>query len=178
MPKKLPPPTEQLPVPMEPIERRIYLVRGQRVMLDAHLAELYQVETRVLIQAVKRNLDRFPEDFMLRLVEDEYASLRSQIVISNTGRGGRRYLPYAFTEHGVAMLSSVLNSKRAVEMNIVIIRAFIRLREILASNRDLAHRLDQVEDRLGQHGSAIRVVVEEIQKLKQPTTPPGRRIGF
>jgi len=147
-------------------------------MLDADLAEIYQVLTKNLNRAVRRNANRFPPDFMFRLTEEEVGSLRFQIGTSKAGRGGRRYLPYAFTEHGVAMLSSVLSSKRAVQMNIVIIRAFIKLREILASNRDLARRLDQVEIRLGQHGSAITVVVEEIKKLKQPPTTPKRRIGF
>jgi len=110
-------PAENLPVPVELIERRIYLIRGQKVMLDSDLAELYQVETRALVQAVKRKPNRFPEDFMLQLTQEEADSLRSQFVISNVGRGGRRYLPYAFTEHGVAMLSSVLNrrSRRADE---------------------------------------------------------------
>jgi phage regulator Rha-like protein len=178
MPKKLPPSADQLSVPMELIERRIYLVRGRKVMLDADLAEIYQVLTKNLNLAVRRNANRFPPDFMFRLTEEEVGSLRLQIATSKTGRGGRRYLPYAFTEHGVAMLSSVLSSKRAVQMNIVIIRAFIKLREILASNRDLARRLDQVEDRLGQHGSAITVVIEEIKKLKQPPTTPKRRMGF
>jgi hypothetical protein len=129
-------------VPIEMIERRIILIRGSKVILDSDLAELYQVETRVLIQAVKRNLERFPEDFMLRLTKEEEQSLRSQFVISNSGgRGGRRYLPYIFTEHGVAILSSVLSSKRAVQMNILIIRAFVRLREILATHKELGFGL-------------------------------------
>jgi hypothetical protein len=116
-----------LPVPVELVVRRIYVIRGQRVMLSPHLAELYQVETRALVQAVKRNPDRFPEDFMFPLSNEEYENLKSQIVISSWG-GPRRATPYAFTEHGVAMLSSVLNSKRAVQMNIWIIRAFVKLR--------------------------------------------------
>src|SRR5947209_16317642 len=130
MPKD-PTPADQLAVPAPFVERRIYLIHGQRVMLDADLAELYQVETRALIQAVKRNPERFPKDFMFQLTKEEAESLRSQIVISNVGRGGRRYLPYAFTEHGVAMLSSVLNSDRAVQMSILIVRAFVKLREVL-----------------------------------------------
>jgi len=136
MPKKSKPSaTSRLPVPVELIERRIYLIRGHKVMLDSDLADLYQVETRALLQAVRRNISRFPEDFMFQLNREEADVLTSQIVISNLGRGGRRYLPYGFTEHGVAMLSSVLRSKRAVQMNILIIRAFIRLREILAPRR-------------------------------------------
>jgi len=165
-------------MPAELVERKIHLIRGQKVMLDSDLADLYQVPTKALNQSVRRNLDRFPEDFMFRLTEAEANSLRSQFVTSNAGRGGRRYLPYAFTEHGVAMLSSVLSSKRAVQMNIVIIRAFVRLREILASNRELARRLDQVEDSLKRHGSVIGVVVDEIKKLKQPPATTKRRIGF
>ena len=165
-------------MPAELVERKIHLIRGQKVMLDSDLADLYQVPTKALNQSVRRNLDRFPEDFMFRLTEAEANSLRSQFVTSNAGRGGRRYLPYAFTEHGVAMLSSVLSSKRAVQMNIVIIRAFVRLREILASNRELARRLDQVEDSLKRHGSVIGVVVDEIKKLKQSPATTKRRIGF
>src|SRR5437867_4317305 len=119
-------------VPVEIIEQKIYLIRGQKVMFDADLAALYAVETKVFNQAVRRNLDRFPDDFMFQLTKEEADSLRSQIVTSKTSRGGRRYLPYAFTEHGVSMLSAVLNSDRAVQMSILIIRAFVKLREILA----------------------------------------------
>jgi hypothetical protein len=126
------------------IEALILLLRGQRVMLDADLALLYDVETRVLVQAVTRNRDRFPEDFMFRLSREEFADLRSQIGISSRG-GGRRFPPYAFTEQGVAMLSSVLRSGRAVQANIEIMRAFVRLRGLLASNAELARRLDELE---------------------------------
>jgi hypothetical protein len=178
MPKELAPRAGQAPVPVELIERRIYLIRGRKVMLDADLAEIYQVLTKNLNLAVRRNADRFPPDFMFQLTEEEVEALRLQIATSKIGHGGRRYLPYAFTEHGVAMLSSVLSSKRAVQMNIVIIRAFIKLREIVVANRDLARRLDQAEVRLRQHGSAIGVVVEEIKKLRQPSTTPKRRMGF
>jgi hypothetical protein len=146
---------EPSPMPAELVERKIHLIRGQKVMLDSDLADLYQVPTKALNQAVRRDGDRFPEDFMFRLTEAEANTLRSQFVTSNPGRGGRRYLPHAFTEHGVAMLSSVLSSKRAVQMNIVIIRAFVKLREILAGNLELARRLDQVEDSLKRHGSVI-----------------------
>src|SRR5580700_5344070 len=136
MPKKISSPSGRLPVPVELVERRIYLVRGQKVMVDADLAELYQVETFNLNKAVKRNLDRFPVDFMFQLTSKEAESLRFQIGMSKPGgRGGRRYLAYAFTELGVAMLSSVLNSKRAVHMNIVIMRTFVRLRELLATHQ-------------------------------------------
>src|SRR5580692_1223204 len=125
-------------IPVEFIERQIHVIRGYRVMLDSDLAELYQVPTKVLNQAVRRNFDRFPSDFMFQLNEEELEGLRSQIVTSKVGRGGRRYTPYAFTEHGVAMLSSVLSSKRAVALNILIIRAFVRLREYLATHKDLS----------------------------------------
>ena len=170
-------------MPVELVERRIYLIRGQKVMLDADLAELYQVETRALIQAVKRNIDRFPEDFMFQLTQEEGESLRSQIVISNVGRGGRRYLPYAFTEHGVGMLSAVLNSDRAVQMSIVIVRAFVRMRELLATHKDLARRIEQLEARqksygrtLLQHDTVLVQVVKDIQRIKNP--PITRAIGF
>ncbi len=179
-------PAENLPVPVELIERRIYLIRGQKVMLDADLADLYQVPTKRLNEAVKRNQDRFPEDFMFQLTKEEAESLRSQIVMSNlrsqiatSSYGGRRFLPYAFTEHGVAMLSSVLNSQRAVQMNILIIRAFIKLRDMLATHKDLAARMEKLEATQKQHTSVITVVVDEIKKLKAaPPAPPKRRIGF
>jgi hypothetical protein len=177
MPKNLSPPTEEVPVPVELVERRIYLIRGQKVMLSSDLAELYQVETRALVQAVNRNIERFPEDFMFQLSAEEYANLKSQIVISSWG-GARRAAPYAFTELGVAMLSSVLHSKRAIQMNIVIMRAFVKLREVLATHKDLARKLERVEVRLRQHGTAISVVVEEIKKLKQLPVSSKRRIGF
>jgi ORF6N domain len=170
--------TEQLPVPVELIERRIYLIRGQKVMLDADLAELYQVPTFRLNEAVKRNRKRLPEDFMFQLIKEEAESLTSQNAISK-GRGGRRTLPYVFTEHGVAMLSSVLNSDRAVYMNILIIRAFVKLREMLATHKDLAARMEKLEATQKQHSSVITVVVDEIKKLKAgPPPSPKRRIGF
>ena len=172
-------PADQLPVPVELIERRIYLIGGHKVMLDADLAELYQVETFNLNKAVKRNLDRFPKDFMFQLTAEEAESLRFQIGMSKpSGRGGRRYLPYAFTEHGVAMLSSVLNSQRAVQMNILIIRAFVKLREMLASSKELAHRLEAVERTLKRQGHSIAVVYDEVKKLQAPPSIPKRRIGF
>src|SRR5213078_1036328 len=145
MPKTPPPPAEQLPVPGELIERRIYLIRGQKVMLDTDLADLYQVPTFRLNEAVKRNRNRFPEDFMFQLTNHEAEVLTSQIAISKEGRGGRRTRPYVFTEQGVAMLSSVLNSDRAVQVNIAIMRAFVRLREILATHKDLARKLEEME---------------------------------
>jgi hypothetical protein len=177
-------PADNLPVPAHLIERRIYVISGQKVMLDSDLAELYQVPTFRLNEAVKRNADRFPEDFMFQLTEGDSESLTSQIAMSKPGgRGGRRTLPYAFTEHGVAMLSSVLNSKRAVQMNILIIRAFVKLRELLATHKDLARKIEQLEagqrkavGTLQQHASILVSVVQDIQKLKAPRTT--RAIGF
>jgi hypothetical protein len=174
-------PASRVRVPVELIERRIYLIRGEKVMLDGDLAELYRVPTRTLNQAVRRHGDRFPEDFMFQLTQREASSLRSQIVILEKGRGRySKYVPLAFTEHGVAMLSSVLNSKAAVQMNIRIIRAFVKLRELLATHKDLARKIEQLEGRQKQHTSIITVVVDEIKKLKRgpPSTRKKRPIGF
>jgi hypothetical protein len=165
-------------VPEELIERRIHFIRGRKIMVDADLAGLYQVATKALNQAVRRNPERFPEDFMFQLTADEAEALRSQNVTSNTARGGRRYLPYVFTEHGVGMLSSVLNSPRAVQMNILIIRTFIRMREMLASHDDLAVRMDQIETTQWVHASVINTLAEEIEDMKRLPEPAPRRIGF
>jgi len=166
-------------VPVEIIEQKIYLIRGQKVMLDADLAGLYAVETKVFNQAVRRNLDRFPDDFMFQLTKEEADSLRSQIVTSKTSRGGRRYLPYAFTEHGVSMLSAVLNSERAVQMSILIIRAFVKLREILATHKDLAARMEKLEEAQKRHASVINILAQEIAGLKRlPAESKKQRIGF
>ena len=154
-------------IPVEVIERRIFLIRGRKVMLSNHLAELYEVEPRALIQAVKRNIARFPEDFMFQLSVEEFANLKSQIVISSWG-GLRRTAPYAFTEQGVAMLASVLNSKRAVAVNIAIMRTFVRLRQILASHKELAEKLDEMEQK---YDGQFRVVFTAIKKLMQPPRP-------
>lgn len=156
------------------IEQSIRSLRGHRVMLDQDLAALYGVETRVLVQAVKRNVARFPEDFLFQLSPDEFARLRSQIVISN-GRGGRRTRPYAFTEQGVAMLSSVLKSPRAIQVNIEIMRAFVRLRHVLAGHKELARKLAELEQR---YDGQFRVVFEAIQQLMAEEPKPKRRIGF
>ena len=166
-------PSEAL-LPVERIESVIVFARGERVILDTDIAALYGVETRTLIQAVKRNLDRFPADFMFQLTEEEVRRLRFQIGTSN-GRGGRRYLPYAFTEQGVAMLSSVLRSKRAVLVNVEIVRAFVRLREMLSSNADLARKLAVLE---GKYDRQFRVVFDAIRQLMSPTTTAARPIGF
>jgi len=161
-------------IPVDRIEKAILLIRGQKVMLDADLAELYDVETRVLVQAVKRNLERFPEDFMFQLSQEEFAILRSQIVTSSDW-GGRRYRPYAFTEQGVAMLSSVLRSQRAIQVNIEVMRAFIRLRQMLASHVELARKLDALEKR---YDAQFKQVFEAIRQLMAPPEPKRRPIGF
>jgi len=161
-------------IPVERIEKAILLVRKQKVMLDADLAVLYGVETRVLVQAVKRNIERFPEDFMFQLNREEFAILRSQSVTSSDW-GGRRYPPYAFTEQGVAMLSSVLRSQRAIHVNIEIMRAFIRLRQMLASHAELARKLDALEKK---YDAQFKEVFEAIRQLMTPPEPKRRAIGF
>lgn len=161
-------------IPVDRIEKAILLIRGQKVMLDADLAELYGVETKVLVQAVKRNLERFPEDFMFQLSQEEFTILRSQIVTSSDW-GGRRYRPYAFTEQGVAMLSSVLRSRRAIQVNIEIMRAFIRLRQMLASHVELARKLDALEKK---YDAEFKQVFEAIRQLMAPPEPKRRPIGF
>lgn len=181
MPTKKTPATvaDQLPVPVELIVRRIYAIRGQKVMLDFDLAGLYQTPTKRLNEAVKRNLDRFPSDFMFQLSKQELENWRSQIATSNSSaKMGLRRPPYAFTELGVAMLSSVLNSKRAVQMNILIMRAFVQIRELLASNKELALRVEKLEAGQKDHASIIGILAEEIDQLKLIPEPPKRRIGF
>ena len=163
-------------IPRERIEQAILLIRGHRVMLDADLAKLYGVATFNLNKAVKRNADRFPEDFMFRLSTQEAAALTFQIGISKPrGRGGRRYAPYVFTEQGVAMLSSVLRSKRAIQVNVAIMRAFVQLREIIASNKGLARRLNELEKK---YDGQFRVVFEAIRELTSEPATKSRRIGF
>jgi phage regulator Rha-like protein len=161
-------------VPIERITNKIYLMRGMKVMLDRDLAELYDVETRTLVQAIKRNKQRFPPDFMFQLSKDEFDSLRSQIVISK-GRGGRRYPPYAFTEQGVAMLSSVLNSDRAIQVNILIMRAFTKLREMLSTHEDLKKKIDDMEKKYDQQ---FQIVFEAIKQLLETDEKPKKKIGF
>jgi hypothetical protein len=158
---------------------RIHSIRGHKVMLDADLADLYGVPTKALVQAVKRNRQRFPVDFVFQLADQELVGLRSQIVTSNTprpGRGGRRTAPYAFTEQGVAMLSSVLRSERAVQVNVEIMRAFVRLRGLIGHNRELARRLDDLESRYDRQFKAVFDAIREL--MTPPTPPPKRRIGF
>jgi len=162
-------------VPAERIESMILFIRGEKVMLDEDLATMYQVTTGALIQAVKRNRDRFPADFMFQLTGQEVTDLKSQSVISSSWGGRRRSQPYAFTEQGVAMLSSVLRSKRAVLVNIEIMRAFVKLRRLLASHIDLARKLDTLEKK---YDAQFRVVFDAIRELMKPPEPKRRPIGF
>ena len=160
------------------IERRIHLFRGQKVMLSNDLAELYQVESRSLIQAVKRNKERFPDDFMFQLTLSEAMSLKSQFVISKMGRGGSRTPPYAFTELGLAMLSSVLKSDRAVQMNIFIMRAFVKLRELLATNADLAKKIGALEREQSEQGKDITAISKVVSRLIEEKTKLRSSVGF
>ncbi len=163
-------------IPAERIEASILLIRGHKVMLDADLAKLYGVTTFNLNKAVKRNIDRFPEDFMFQLTTNEAGALRFQIGMSKPrGRGGRRYLPYVFTEQGVAMLSGVLHSKRAIQVNVEIMRTFVRLRQLLASNAQLARKLEALEKK---YDAQFKVVFDAIRQLMTPPEPKKRNIGF
>ncbi len=169
----------ELMVPTERIESQICFIRGEKVMLDADLAKLYQIETKSLNRAVRRNLERFPEDFLFQLTKEELEVLRYQIGTSSLGYGGSRYLPFAFTELGVAMLSSVLKSQRAVQMNILIMRAFVKLRDLIASHKDLAARIEKLELSQDQHASVINLLAEDIENLKLlPPEHSKKRIGF
>ncbi len=165
-------------MPVELIERRIYLIRGHRVMLDSELAGLYEVTTGNLNLAVRRNVERFPDDFTFQLTKEEHTALLLQFARAKTGRGGRQTPPFAFTEHGVAMLSSVLNSERAVQMNILIVRAFVKMRELLANHKDSAARVEKLESAQKKHGSIIAVLADEIDEMKRLPEPHRRRIGF
>jgi len=164
-------------IPMEFVERKIYLIRGVKVMLDTDLAMLYGVPTFRLNEAVKRNKDRFPKDFMFQLASNEAKSLTSQIAISK-GRGGRRSTPYVFTEHGVAMLSSVLNSKKAVEVNILIIRAFIKLRELLATHKDLILEIEKIKREQKGQNQKILSIISVINQMLNPDIPQKEPMGF
>jgi hypothetical protein len=166
------------PLSVEHIARSILIVRGHKVLLDADLAALYGVPTGVLVQAVKRNVRRFPEDFMFQLTAVQWTALRSQFVISNDSRGGRRYAPYAFTEQGIAMLSSILKSTRAVAINIEIMRTFVRMRELLTSNREFAQKLTDLERRLTRHDQEIAGILKAIRELMNPPVQKQRSIGF
>lgn len=165
-------------LPSEQIERAIKIVRGQRVLLDSDLAQLYGVTTKALNQAVKRNLERFPDDFAYQLTANELTSLKSQIVTSKATRGGRRYSTWAFTEHGVAMLSSVLRSPTAVQVNIEIMRAFVRLRRLLATPGELVEQLQKLAETVQLHDDQIRSIAHVLQKMIEAPPAPKGRIGF
>jgi ORF6N domain-containing protein len=181
----MPTPKRTIATPIQPITQAILILRGHRVLLDSELASLYGVTTKRLNEQVKRNFERFPPDFMFRLTADEADSLRSQIATSNTlrtARGGRRSLPHAFTEHGAIQAANVLNSSRAVEMGIYVVRAFVQLRELLNSNKELARQFAQLEARLNRrladHDKAIAAILSAIRELMNPPTPKRRGIGF
>jgi len=162
----------------ERVGQFILIIRRHRVLLDEDLAALYGVETRTLVQAVKRNLERFPPDFTFELSAAEWAALRSQSVTSKPGRGGRRYSPYAFTEQGVAMLSSVLNSDRAIAVNIEIMRSFVRIRRLLEADKSLARKFERLQRKLASHDQAIVGILSAIRQLMNPPEPKRRGIGF
>ena len=168
-------------IPVEKITSKIYLIKNEKILLDTDLADLYGVETRVLKQAVRRNLNRFPADFMFQLTKKEYQSLRSQIVILKRGQH-IKYLPFAFTEQGVAMLSSVLNSDKAVQVNIAIMRAFVQLRKFLQSNESLANKLKELEKetkkRFDTQQEQINIIFEAIKQLIKEETKPKKQVGF
>jgi len=165
------------PISVELIAAKIFVMRGKKVMLDRDLAELYGVETKQLVRQIKRNSERFPEDFMYQLTRKEAINLRCQIGTSSWG--GRRYLPYVFTEQGVAMLSSVLHSRRAIRVNIQIMRAFIKLKEILLTHKDLASKIEKLEKKYSEHDQTIRAIFEAIKELLKPQPVKEKKIiGF
>jgi hypothetical protein len=168
----------KLTVAQEVIEQKIYLIRGQRVMIDRDLAKLYCIPTKRLKEQVKRNTKRFPNDFMFQLTKEEFGYWRSQFATSNSDKLGLRHSPYVFTEQGVAMLSSVLNSERAIEVNIAIMRAFVKLRQILSTNKELAQKLKELEQRIENHDTEIHAIFEAIRQLMTPPEKPKRSIGF
>lgn len=164
---------------VDSISQRILLIRGQKMMLDADLADLFGVPTKVLNQAIKRNFGRFPADFMLQLTEDEYESLRSQFVTLKPGRGQhRKYLPYVFTEHGAIMAATILNSPKAVEMSVFIVRAFVQLREMLSTNKEVAAKLLELERKVSSHDQAIAGLINTIKQLMMHPPENSRPIGF
>jgi len=157
---------------------KIIVLRNQKVILDSDLAELYGVSVKQLNQQVKRNRDRFPSDFVFTVTSAEYKNLRSQIVTSTSKHGGRRYLPHAFTEHGAIMAATVLNSKRAIEMSVFVVRAFVRMREAILDNQRIAAKLDELESRIESHDGSINELVEAVRELIAPLPANSRRIGF
>jgi ATP-dependent Clp protease ATP-binding subunit ClpA len=165
-------------VSLDRVESLILSMRGRRVILDSDLARLYGVTTKRLNEQVRRNFGRFPADFMFRLTVEEAEALRSQNATSKAGRGGRRYAPYAFTEHGAIMLASVLNTTRAVDVSVYVVRAFVRLREMMATNREVAMKLQELDRKVAGHDEAIRSLVQAIRRLMAPPRPQRRSIGF
>ena len=165
-------------IPAENLINKILVIRNQKVILDRDLAVLYGVETRALKQAVRRNIVRFPSDFMFQLTKKEFSTWRSQIVMSKSDEKGLRYLPFAFTEQGVAMLSSVLKSKRAIEVNILIMRAFVKLREIISTHKKVAEKLKDLESKLKEHDDQIVQIIQVINQLIMPPESPKKKIGF
>jgi phage regulator Rha-like protein len=163
---------------VEQIQSRILVVRRHKVMLDSDLAELYGVSTKRLNEQVKRNRERFPGDFMFQLTPEETERLRSQIATSKEGRGGRRYRPYAFTEHGAIMAATVLNSERAIQVSVYVVRAFLKLREIVSNHKELAGKLTELEQRVEVHDDEITALFEAIRQLMEPPGGSGKRIGF
>lgn len=164
---------------LEQVADRIVTLRGERVMLDADLARLYGVPTKRLKEQARRNSNRFPRDFLIRLTRQEVARLRSQIATSNEGRGGTRYVPFAFTEHGAIMAANVLNSARAIEMSVYVVRAFIQLRRATLASKEIGARLDELERKVGTHDRAVAHILEALRRLTDPPEAPKRRgIGF
>jgi phage regulator Rha-like protein len=177
--------TKSIAIPEEVIINKIYLIRGQKVMLDRDLAELYGVETKVLKQAVRRNIARFPEDFMFEMSSEEFTQWRAENAATKADVMGLRYAPFCFTEQGVTMLSCVLNSERAIEVNILIIRIFTKLREMLLTHKDILLKLEQLEkkilkqdDHLKKHQEEIQLIFDALKQLLNPPNPPRKRIGF
>ncbi|MGH8672835.1 MAG: ORF6N domain-containing protein [Burkholderiales bacterium] len=164
--------------PVERIESRILVLRGHKVILDADLARLYGVETRRLNEQVRRNPSRFPPEFMFQLSDQELARLMSQIAISKPGRGGTRKAPLAFTEHGIIMAATVLNSPRAIEVSVYVVRAFVQMREAVVAHKEIARRMDALERKVGSHDRAVIQILDAIRQLTQPPASPKRRIGF
>jgi hypothetical protein len=171
-------PIQAPPIAVDALVARIHLVRGLRVMLDADLAELYGVSTKRFNQQIKRNIERFPADFMFRLTDKEQESLRLQIVTSKIGSGGRRYHPFVFTEHGALMAATILHSPKAVEMSVFIVRAFVQLREMLSTHKELAAKLDELDRKVSGHDQAIAGLINAIRQLMAPPAQNKRSIGF
>ena len=170
--------TAQTLIPAERIERTILLIRGQKVILDTDLAELYGVQTGALNRAVKRNRERFPEDFMFQIAKEEYDDLKCHFGISRSWGGRRRSFPYAFTEHGAIMAASVLNTERAVKVSVYVVRVFVKLRQMLSTHKELAHKLTELERKIETHDEAIRSLIAAIRQLMAPPEPERGKIGF